>query len=464
MNYILLTNPRPVGVKTEKKGLPTDLTSTAKLGVKVAGRVKTAARIAAKVGGKKAATEAAKKGAGKFIPIVGEVLMVIDAAPEALAVTREGYARTKQSVKDVRAAKGVLGTAKAVAQEAGEHMLATQVGSARIAAAAFVGSDVVKAAREKGAEYMKKRKEAKKNPEFLKKAKKHAQAAWDKAPEFMDQTLERAHKIAQTAEGLAKTAEVVGKAAETISAVAKNNPARLEANYQEIARMLQSMPSDWQRQYRNGARQLNQAGGPVLPMSPRPEDVVQLIGITAGGNLSRDKAQGPNEVPAAVRQAAMKGLRLSHKNNYGAWNFIGIARAVELAIVPSVSDETMSRMRNYFTRHLKDKGAPNFGNDAKPSRGYMAWLNWGGDAGAKWVNSRSNPHQRRNPMTHFQVMAGHRGAIPAGAPRDRMIYEGYDGKRAAYYALYLQRMGQDVLVFVNGSPVDYVWFSQNYRS
>ena len=465
MNYILLTNPRPVGEKTEKKkALPTDFAGATLLGVKVAARVKTGARIAAKIGGKKAATEVAKKGAGKFIPIVGEVLMVIDAAPEALAVTREGYARTKQSVKDVRAAKGVLGTAKAVAQEAGEHMLATQVGTARIAAAAFVGSDVVKAAREKGAEYMKKRKEAKNNPEFLKKAKKHAQAAWDKAPQFMDQTLERAHMLAQTAEGLAKTAEVVGKAAQTISAAAKNNPARIEANYQEIARMLQSMPSDWQRQYRSGARQLNQAGGPVLPMSPRPEDVVQLIGITAGGNLSRDKAQGPNEVPAAVRQAAMKGLRLSHANNYGAWNFIGIARAVELAIVPSVSDETMSRMRNYFTRHLKDKGAPNFGNDAKPSRGYMAWLNWGGDAGAKWVNSRSNPYQRSNPMKHFQVMAGHRGAIPAGAPRDRMIYEGYDGKQAAYYALYLQRMGQDVLVFVNGSPVDYAWFSQNYRS
>lgn len=559
MNYILLTNPRPVEMKGEKKkGLPTDVAGATMLGVKVAGRVKTAARIAAKIGGKQAAKTAAKAGAkagakqgGKFIPIVGEVLMVIDAAPEALAVTREGYARAKQSVKDVRAAKGVLGTAKAVAQEAGEHMIATQVGSARVAAAAFVGSDVVKAAREKGAEYMKKRKETKKNPEFLKKAKKHAQAAWDKAPEFMDQTIERAHKIAQTAEGLAKTAEVVGKAAETISAAAKNNPARLESNYQEIARMLQSMPSDWQRQYRSGARQLNQAGGPVLPMNPSPEDVVQLIGITAGGNLSRDKAQGPNAVPAAVRQAAMKGLRLSHKNNYGAWNFIGIARAVELAIVPSVSDETMSRMRNYFTRHLKDKGAPNFGNDAKPSRGYMAWLNWGGDAGAKWVNSRSNPHPykrvssapyyevlsssrggpspddgiiyagtlqnraywaareayrsgmdvlvlvdggkamdfptyhervmpgvslytirnpshgapaRRNPMTHFQVMAGHRGAIPAGAVRDRMFYEGYDGKQAAYYAGYLKRLGQEVLVFVNGSPVDYAWFSQNYRS
>lgn len=471
MNYVLLTNPvdpTQLEKKQKKSALPKDLAGYTLLGGKVLARARTAARIAAKVGGKQAAKTAAKtaavKGGSKIIPIVGEVMMVIDAAPEALAVTREGYARTKQSVKDVRAAKGFVGTSKAIAQEAGEHALAMQTGALRVGAAAFVGSDVVKAAREKGAEYMQKRKAAKKNPEFLKKAKKKAQEAWDRAPQLMDQTLERAHKIGQTAEGLARAAEAVGKAAETISTVAKNNPAQLEANYQAIARMLESMPSDWQRQYRNGARQLNQAGGPVLPMNPSPEDVVQLIGITAGGNLSRDQAQGPNAVPDAVRKAAMKGLRLSHRNNYGAWNFIGIARAVELAIVPSVSDETMSRMRNYFTRHTKDKGSSNFGNDAKPSRGYMAWLNWGGDPGMKWVNSKGNPYSRRNPIAFYQVIAGHRGAIPAGYDRDNMVYEGYDSRQAVFYAGLSHRMGRDVMVIVNGQPMDYRTFSQHFRS
>jgi len=282
----------------------------------------------------------------------------------------------------------------------------------------------------------------------------------------MDKTLERAQKLGQTAEGLAKAAEAVGKAAEVIGQVAKNNPHRRNpgSNRAEIAQMLASMPSDWSRQYRNGAQQLNFAGGAVLPSKPRPEDVVALIGITAGGNLSRDSATGPNKVPAAVREAAMKGLRLSHKNNYGAWNFIGIGRAVELAIMPSVSDETMKRMRNYFTRHLKDKNAANFGNDAKPSRGYMAWLNWGGDAGYEWVTGmKANPYTRRNPMAYFQVITGHRGAIPAGATRDGLLYEGYDGKQAAYYANLADKMGRDVLVVVNGEAKGVHEFLRSYR-
>jgi 8-oxo-dGTP pyrophosphatase MutT (NUDIX family) len=481
MNYILLSNPRPVGVETgrkKKEVLPQNLGEATMLAAKAASRGKAAAGLFARLGGKTAAKVAAKeaavvgakvgaktaaKGGSKLIPFVGEALMVIDAAPEAWAVAKEGTALAKQTRQKVSSAKGIKAKARA-ARDAGIESLKFQATAGlRVGAAALVGSDVVKAARVKGSDYMQKRQAPKSNPEFLRKAKKRAQEAWDKAPQLIDESLVRAEKLGKLAESAAKTAEAVGKAADAFSEVAKNNPAQLEANYQEIVRMLRSMPSDWQRQYRSGARQLQDAGGPVLPMNPSPEDVIQLIGITAGGNLSRDKAQGPNAVPAAVRQAAMEGLRLSHRNNYGAWNFIGIARAVELAIVPSVSDETKKRMRNYFTRHLKDKNATNFGNKTKPSRGYMAWLNWGGDPGMDWVNN-ARTNLRRNPMTHFQVMAGHRGAIPAGAPRDRMIYEGYDGKQAAYYAGYAKRMGQDVLVFVNGSPVDYVWFSENYRS
>ena len=44
-------------------------------------------------------------------------------------------------------------------------------------------------------------------------------------------------------------------------------------------------------------------------------------------------------------------------------------------------------MKNYLGRHLKDKSSGRFGNDLDPSRGYMAWLNWGGDPGSDWVNN-----------------------------------------------------------------------------
>ena len=165
----------------------------------------------------------------------------------------------------------------------------------------------------------------------------------------------------------------------------------------EIAQMLRRMPSDWNRQYRSGRAQL----GVALPDVPSPEQAMMLIGITAGGRESGDSPIGKNRVPRDVRDAAMKGLRLSYANNYGAWNFIGIARAIELALMPAVSDTTTSRMHNYLFRHQKDKAGKNFGNDTTPSRGYMAWLNWGGDPAVRWLGV---PTMRQNPKRYSLVV------------------------------------------------------------
>lgn len=185
----------------------------------------------------------------------------------------------------------------------------------------------------------------------------------------------------------------------------RRNPApsiRKDAYYEEIADLLRTMPSDWRRQYRSGKDKLAAIGGPVLPAgtsaasAPTPEQAMLLIGITAGGNPSKDTPFGPNKVPKPVREAAMKGIRLSHANNYGAWDFIGLARAIELVIVPSVSDTTFSRMGKYLFRHKKDARASGFGDDANPSRGYMAWLNWGGDPAVEWTGAfEKNPKKER---------------------------------------------------------------------
>jgi hypothetical protein len=167
------------------------------------------------------------------------------------------------------------------------------------------------------------------------------------------------------------------------------------SNRAEIAQMLRNMPPDWKRQYNAGRKQLAENGGPRLPAVPTPEQAMQLIGITAGGRRSGDKPKGQHRVPAKVREDAMLGIRLSYEHNYGAWNFIGLARAIQLALSPGVPDSTTKRMRNYFTRHIKDKSSRKFGSKVSPSRGYMAWLNWGGDAGARWVGSRKQT--KRNP-------------------------------------------------------------------
>lgn len=70
---------------------------------------------------------------------------------------------------------------------------------------------------------------------------------------------------------------------------------------------------------------------------------------------------------------------------------------------------------------------------------------------------------RQNPMTYFQVMVGHRGAILRGRERDSISYQGYDGKQAAYFAQLAHNFGREVLVFVNGEPQDYPTFIRNYK-
>jgi hypothetical protein len=165
----------------------------------------------------------------------------------------------------------------------------------------------------------------------------------------------------------------------------------------EIADMLRNMPSQWRAMYNSGRKKLKKAKGMTLPAVPTPEQAMELLGITAGGKASKDHWKGPYSVPQDVRDEAMHGLRLSYDHNYGSWDFIGLARAIELAISPGVPTSTHKRMNNYFTRHNKDKKAPRFGNDHSPSRGYMAWLNWGGDSGQKWASSMVN-RAKSNPF------------------------------------------------------------------
>lgn len=149
-------------------------------------------------------------------------------------------------------------------------------------------------------------------------------------------------------------------------------------NKDDVQRLLDKAPSDWRAQFSH-----------VIKKGEKPtvDVVLRALQFTAGGNPSGEPLRGPHTVPDAVKRDAAKGLLLSWHNNYGAWNFIGVARAIQLVVMPGVSDVTLSRMRAYFSRHRNDKRSSNFGNDNNPSRGYMAWLNWGGDAADNWLNA-----------------------------------------------------------------------------
>lgn len=88
--------------------------------------------------------------------------------------------------------------------------------------------------------------------------------------------------------------------------------------------------------------------------------------------------------PLRVRQAARRGLALRAEqpaSNRGG-TAVGVARARDLANGRPVSVSTLRRMFSFFARHEVDKQGEGWGVDSK---GYQAWLLWGGDAGRAWA-------------------------------------------------------------------------------
>jgi len=88
--------------------------------------------------------------------------------------------------------------------------------------------------------------------------------------------------------------------------------------------------------------------------------------------------------PAVVAHEAARGLKLraSLPPSRRCCTKVGIARAAQLKNRRPVSVKTLKRMKAYFDRHQKDKQGCGWGVDSK---GYQAWLLWGGNAGRRWA-------------------------------------------------------------------------------
>ena len=89
--------------------------------------------------------------------------------------------------------------------------------------------------------------------------------------------------------------------------------------------------------------------------------------------------------PAAVADAARRALdlRASLPPSRRAMTPTGLARARDLANRRPLSLDTIRRMSSYFARHAVDKDGEGWGVDSK---GYQAWLGWGGDPGRAWAD------------------------------------------------------------------------------
>jgi hypothetical protein len=88
--------------------------------------------------------------------------------------------------------------------------------------------------------------------------------------------------------------------------------------------------------------------------------------------------------PEPVAREARRGLELrsAQPESNRAGTPVGLRRASQLANRQPVSVSTLRRMVSYFARHEVDKQGEGWGVDSK---GYQAWLLWGGDAGRRWA-------------------------------------------------------------------------------
>lgn len=102
--------------------------------------------------------------------------------------------------------------------------------------------------------------------------------------------------------------------------------------------------------------------------------------------MDEDKRYIP---PEAVAKAAEYGLLLKEKFNRGGTK-VGWARAKQLKERRLVTSSEIKKIASYFARHEVDKQGKNFGNEANPSKGYIAWLLWGGDEGRSWAKEISS--------------------------------------------------------------------------
>ncbi|PNY82268.1 DNA-binding protein [Deinococcus koreensis] len=87
-------------------------------------------------------------------------------------------------------------------------------------------------------------------------------------------------------------------------------------------------------------------------------------------------------IPEQVQENAQRGLRLREEHGFGGTK-VGEATAKLLSGGGSVSARKVRHISRYFPRHAGDN-LDQTGKSGKPSRGYIAWLLWGGDAGRTW--------------------------------------------------------------------------------
>lgn len=160
----------------------------------------------------------------------------------------------------------------------------------------------------------------------------------------------------------------------------------------------------------------------------------------------------PTEAMAA---AATRGLRLREEHGRGG-TAIGVARARDIKNRKNLSRSTVGRMVNYFARHNSDRNAPGFGDNDKPSNGWIAWLLWGGDPGRAWAKRKLAEFEREGKSITRAAPSGRatewaRYVRRVQRPAERAIYAVVRAFLATQKAAIVSRV--DLLPWASADPV-----------
>jgi hypothetical protein len=163
----------------------------------------------------------------------------------------------------------------------------------------------------------------------------------------------------------------------------------------KIQRMIDTAPPSWLEMFKRYK----------LGRKPTVDRLINtVLEHTPTMRSSGERGKAEYKVPIKVKKEALKGLEMSWKHNYTSASGIGLVRAMQLVVKPKIWERSVDRMKAYFTRHQSDKQGEHFGDNRKPSRGYLAWLVWGGDSGFAWskrmVGSKQNPRVSKRSLTN----------------------------------------------------------------
>lgn len=161
---------------------------------------------------------------------------------------------------------------------------------------------------------------------------------------------------------------------------------------------------------------------------PREQAIAIAISMCEG-KAWRDadpaKAVGDVDTKPTEEMAdlARRGLELRAEHGRGGTE-VGVARARDISNRANLSEETVRRMANYFSRHRIDLDAEGAkpGEDGYPSAGAIAWMLWGGDpsdpegAGAAWAQRKVDELDRaKEKRLASRIVAEYVAEVDRGA-------------------------------------------------